>query len=634
MSYGNSKLELNANQQEAINWGEGPLVVLAGPGSGKTTVLTERIIKILHESPEARFRVLALTFTQNAARNMQEKIDQAISASRERAYLTTFHSFCSDVIRQHGDLEGIKANFSIMTQDLDRESLLLEVIAESKQKGFDFSKEDIRYLPKINSYLEQCLEMADAPNPDSELNAAKYLFFHYLQKMRSTGRIDYAGILYFAWQLLGRKHIAKHYQVVYKYVCVDEYQDTNIAQFKVLTRLLKPSQPNLFVVADDDQIVYQWNGASPERLKQIIGQYKAKIIQLPENYRCPAEVVSIANKMISHNNNRLTKKQAGISLLKEDSAIANAVSLEEFINFQAEVSWIAEDIKAKKFSPKHTKIMGRNRKLLEETQEILNNNGITAVIHQRKTEFESFPMRFLHALLRGIVSRADKVQIQRLSAAFYQLEGVNIDVHSVIGMASLTNSDLLKAWLHIAIEREGVSETTKSYLTKIDADRALINFSVLIADTYAWFNDFSDQNSTNPEIFDNFLQEKGIWELLYGEIKGNSTSDLTLAGLLQELDLRDKSAPIPHDAFELITIHGAKGLEFDHVYLLGMVEDILPSYNSIKPGARPEFLEEERRSCYVAITRTQKTLTLTYSQQYKNWPKDPSRFLYEMGLLY
>lgn len=625
------KLELNLSQKEAVNWDDGPLVVLAGPGSGKTTVLTQRIIRIINNTPKERFRVLALTFTQNAAHNMREKIDKMISNSRERVYLTTFHSFCSDVIRQHGELEKIQSNFSIMTQDLDREELLLEIINEKKQVGYNLDKEDIRYLPKINSFLEQCLILEDEPTPDTDINKAKFLFFHYLHKMRSTGRIDYAGILYFAWLLLGQKYIAKHYNTVYKYICVDEYQDTNIAQYNVLTRLIKKEKPNLYVVADDDQIVYQWNGASPERLNQLITTYNASIIQLPENYRCPVDVVEKANNMIAHNRNRYESKKP--SVCQGETKGLSSVTLETFDDFNAEITWIAQDIKSKDYKCTNTKIMGRTRKLLEDSQTILNKNGINCVIHQRKAEFESSPMRFLHSLLRIIITRADKVQLQRLSASFYQIEGISIDVHSVIGMASLTGGDLLKAWLRLTSEREEISEPTKKYLSFIDIEKAICNYSSFINETFSWLDTICGFNSINTEEFDNYKNERIVWNYLIDEISNSTPDDLTLGGLLQELDLRDKSEPVPHDAFELITIHGAKGLEFEHVYLIGMVNDILPTYNSIKKGARSESLEEERRSCYVAITRTQKTLTLTYSTKYGNWYKEPSIFLYEMGLL-
>jgi DNA helicase-2/ATP-dependent DNA helicase PcrA len=624
-------ISLNENQQTAVNWNTGPLLVLAGPGSGKTTVLTQRIIRLIKESPDERFRILALTFTQNAARNMRNRIDEAVSEGRERVYLTTFHSFSADVIRQHGSLEGIKTDFNVMTTDLDQEGLLLEVIKESIEKGFDFKREDIRYMGQIKSFLVQCLVLPEVPEPDTELNKVKYLFYHYLLKMKNTGRIDYEGMLYFAWILLSKKQVQKHYSIVYKYICVDEYQDTNFSQYSVLTRLLKNESPNLFIVADDDQIIYQWNGASPERLSAIIEKYDMQILQLPENYRCPGEVVNIANKMIICNKNRYNNKKPGISISHYSQG--NAVILESFDNLDNEIFWIINDIRRKSRSPNDTKIMGRTHKILKDAQNLFKSNGLSTVIHQRKSEFESFPMRFLHSLLRLFSARSDKVYFQRLSASFYQIEGINIDYHVVIGQSSFTGGDLLKAWVKTILEHNRISEQTKEYVSMIINDNFYLAYEDLINVTTNWLDTFDEAIDMAQKEFSNYLSEKEIFINLCADIKSLNSENLSISAFLQELDLRDKSEPIPRDSFELITIHGAKGLEFKHVYLVGMVDDILPSYNSTKPNANPGALEEERRSCYVAITRTQETLTMTYSSRYGNWYKQPSRFLKEMGLL-
>jgi DNA helicase-2/ATP-dependent DNA helicase PcrA len=621
----------NENQQEAVNWNEGPLLVLAGPGSGKTTVLTQRIIRLIKETPDERFRILALTFTQNAARNMRNKIDESVSIGRERVYLTTFHSFSADVIRQHGMLEGIKTAFNIMTTDLDREGLLLEVIQENIEKGLDFKKEDIRYMGQIKSFLVQCLELSEEPKPDSEHNKAKYLFYHYLNKMKNTGRIDYEGMLYFAWVLLGKKQVRKHYSIVYKYICVDEYQDTNFSQYSVLIRLLKDDHPNLFVVADDDQIIYQWNGASPERLNAIIKNYNMQILQLPENYRCPGEVVDIANKMIVNNNKRYSAKKPGMSISHQSQG--DAVRLEAFETIDEEIYWVISDIKQNYRNPADTKIMGRTHKLLNDAKNIFNANGLDAVIHQKKSEFESFQMRFLHSLLRLFSTRSDKFFFQRLSASFYQLEGINIDYHIVFGQGSFTGGDLLSAWVKIVLDHERISDHTKKYISRIINDNFYIEYEDLINITIEWLDSFEGSNEESFEEFNNYLSEREIFNNLCIDIKSLSHEKLSLGAFLQELDLRDKAEPAPSNAFELITIHGAKGLEFKHVYLIGMVDDILPSYSSIRKGSPEGALEEERRSCYVAITRTQETLVMTYSSKYWNWPKNPSRFLIEMGLL-
>ena len=387
----------------------------------------------------------------------------------------------------------------------------------------------------------------------------------------------------------------------------------------------------MFIVADDDQIIYQWNGASPKRLKEIIEKYDMNILQLPENYRCPKDVVNIANKMIVNNKNRYNAKNPGVSITHASQN--TAVTLKSFDVFNKEILWIIDDINRKSRKSLNTKIMGRSHKILKDTQKILADNGLNAVIQQKKSEFESFPMRFLHSLLRLFSTRSDKVYLQRLFASFYQIEGINIDYHDVIGQSSFTGGDLLKAWSKIVLEHDRVSETTRIFVKKIIDDNFYIDYNGLIKITINWLDSFDASTDKSPDEFDNYISEKEIFNHLCEDIKSLSLDNLSLSVFLQELDLRDKSEPVPSDAFELITIHGAKGLEFRHIYLIGMVDDILPSYNSIKKGANPGALEEERRSCYVAITRTQETLTMTYSSEYWNWPKEPSRFLKEMGLL-
>jgi DNA helicase-2/ATP-dependent DNA helicase PcrA len=384
-------------------------------------------------------------------------------------------------------------------------------------------------------------------------------------------------------------------------------------------------------VADDDQIIYQWNGASPDRINEIVEKYKMTVFQLPENYRCPQEVVDIANKMISKNNIRFPEKLAGISQINDKGT--SHLRLEHFSSFEEEVAWIGNDIKQQKRKSTDTKIMARTRKLLEDTQKILTSIGIDSVIHQRKNDFESAPMRFFESLLKLFSLRTDRTQLQRLLTSYYKIEGVNIDFHSIIIHSGTTNGDLFLAFVKCVNEHDRIDEKTKKAIVSFNNDSFYVNYNELITLLLKFLDDYE---GTEIAISDNklnvYYEEKEIFNRLKEEIE-NEITDLSLGGFLQELDLRDKSDPIPENAFALITIHAAKGLEFENVYLLAMVDDYLPAYNSIKRDAKPESLEEERRSCYVAITRTLGTLTMTYADIYGRWGKNPSRFLYEMGLL-
>ena len=257
---------LNPNQRLAVEWNEGPLLVLAGPGSGKTRVLTMRVAKHILDSPGKRFRVLGLTFTNKAAAEMRQRVEELVPDCRDRALLTTFHSFCADILRQHGSHVGIKPDFVILNQDSDREGVLSDTIKALNRKGMDTDKNDIKLLPVIDRFLSnavpdsQVLRLVKDQDFAQKLSA---LYSEYRRQLIVNNRLDFSSLLIVTLDLLGgRPAIAKQIRTIYSHICVDEFQDTNLAQYLLLKAIVGADPRNLFVVADDDQIIYQWNGAS------------------------------------------------------------------------------------------------------------------------------------------------------------------------------------------------------------------------------------------------------------------------------------------------------------------------------------------------------------------------------------
>ena len=272
-------------------WNEGPLLVLAGPGSGKTRVLTLRIARLLSESKGKRFRILGLTFTNKAAAEMRTRVEKLVGDQTDRALLTTFHSFSADVLRQHGNHIGLKPDFTILTQDADREGVLADAITALSTRGEDFSSEDVKLLPAIDRLLAECVSPEDAASffrdPAIGERVAQ-LYPEYRRQLIIGNRLDFASLLLEVHALLtSRPAVVKQIRTVYPHICVDEFQDTNLAQYRILRSLVGKSAKNLFVVADDDQIIYQWNGASPERLRELQRDFGMQVLQLPANYRCP-----------------------------------------------------------------------------------------------------------------------------------------------------------------------------------------------------------------------------------------------------------------------------------------------------------------------------------------------------------
>ncbi|MEO7859660.1 MAG: ATP-dependent helicase [Nitrospirales bacterium] len=234
--------------------------------------------------------------------------------------------------------------------------------------------------------------------------------------------------------------VKKQLQRVCSYVCVDEFQDTNLSQYRVLSHLVNPSTKNLFVVADDDQIIYQWNGANPERLDTLRKDFNMTVLQLPENYRCPPQVIDIANELIQYNINRDPNKMP--SLAHKPESIKSPVKLHKFDSFDEEVNWVASSIKKReKISWGMCAVLGRTRRLFEKVIEALDSHGVPGYLAMRKDEFVCPALQWLHATLRLANARQDREQLRRVCKAYYTLEGTDLNVGDIASAAAAEEGD-------------------------------------------------------------------------------------------------------------------------------------------------------------------------------------------------
>lgn len=631
---------LNHNQLKAVTWDNGPMLVLAGPGSGKTRVLTYRIARLLEDTPHKFFKILALTFTNRAAAEMRERIAGLVPDAGSRTLVTTFHSFAADLLRQHGHLGGLRPDFTVLAQDTDRHSLLDDAIELAGAQGAGQTGENL--LPLISALTEndiapdQSLDFLEkASSREPRMLACVYQ--RYRNLMIENNTLDFVGLIAEALDLLrSRRGVCKQIQRIYPYVCVDEFQDTNLSQYKILSHLVNPATHNLFVVADDDQMIYQWNGANPERLRELRRDFDMELLQLPQNYRCPAAVVELANNLIVHNFGRSGEKAALTAHKK--SADPSVVRVLRFGQFSDEATWVAKDIASR--SPEDRSgcvILARTKKLLEQTVDTLDAHGILGYLAVRKNEFETPPLRWLHSVLRLANSRSSREHLRKVCRAFYALEGINLNVNDLISLASTEGGDYLRSWVSKVLGRSELSPDARGFLEAILVPKLLdrLDFRGFQGTVFSsWLDSLPDGLPNADGVFDEYEEERRTWQQLVNEIFDQyAGQEVSLHLLLQELDLRSKSPVPPSSAIPCFTIHASKGMEFHHVYLVGMVEDQLPSWAAIKKGDRSHEIQEERRNCFVAITRARETLTLTYSAQVQGWNKRPSRFLSEMGLL-
>lgn len=628
---------LNERQLEAVQWNDGPLLVLAGPGSGKTRVLTYRIARLLNETSGERFRILGVTFTNKAAGEMRTRLEVLSIFGKERALLTTFHSFAAEILRQHGHHLGLRPDFTILVEQADREAVAAEAMKKLSEDVADTISGASNALPVIDKMLSEWSnpkELAERLRGYPHKEFLSQLFNAYRAELIKGNHLDFASLIGMAVQLLEeRPAIAKQFQRVYRYVCVDEFQDTTETQFRLLCSLVPAERPNLFVVADDDQLIYQWNGANPKRLQELLNRFSMVTVQLPENYRCPPVVIELANNLILHNLDRSADKER----LKAHkvSTTDSHLRVFSFGDFSQEVAWVVSELKQTPPEGRnHCVVLGRSKKLLDAVIAECAQQSVPAYIAVRKSQFISAPVSWLHAALRLANARQDREQLRKVCKAFYSLEGNNIRVEDVVASSSFQNGDYFRGWLEAALGRETISAPTRAFLEQTKSTLLeRVDHWAFIEAAFSWFGALKNNPSAVDTAFDEYQEEKEVWMLLQQEvIQQYGKGEVSLNSLLQEFDLRSKETPPPKDAIRCLTIHSSKGLEFKRVYLIGLVEDQLPSWAAKKKGDDSFEMREERRNCFVAITRAEDALTLTYSGRYFGYAKAPSRFLTEMGI--
>lgn len=624
------------SQKMAIEWNDGPVIVLAGPGSGKTAVLTERIKRILLNSQDQSFRVLALTFTNKAAAEMSERILDGNQENDHRLFIGTFHSFCSEVLRNHGTYVGINSNFEIYSSDDDINDIISDLQLKYNEENGDTIPDNIN-VGKAIKYFEKHLCISDGDldvvMPKTAYAREYKWFYHkYIEYMLANNVLDFDMLILMTFRLFKENPgIAKIYARTYKYINIDEFQDTNYGQYMLIKCMCGTKNNNLFIVADDDQVIYGWNGASHKRITEFREDYNAELIQLNQNFRCPKEVILAANKLIAHNSSRTVSKKPleSMKVLPEE----NHVFMNSFDDYIEEMSFVAG--LTKKIHEENPDdsicVIARNNRLLETAFEEAEKVGVECEKSKRKTDFETPYVLLLYLLLKLANHRNDIKVLKQIIAIFEQALLISINLEEVFTNAELSNQDYMSALSEEIKGKLGDDNFEKSFELELSEGKNFISF---IQKAFDWSENRIDQiedESHKEQAKQEFLIEKKIWTDFERHLSYNYDLDeITVATYMQEFAMISKESEPAKDAVQFLTIHASKGKEFDHVILIGMVNDELPSFQSMKKGIDSVEMEEERRNCFVAITRTQKKLYLTYSAKYYGWRKNPSLFLNEM----
>lgn len=624
--------QLSPTQQQAVDWEHGAALVLAGPGVGKTTVLTTRIARILNDTRKRNFRILALTFTTKAGDEMRSRVEMMVPGLSERTVIGTFHSFCAQMLRQHGSHLDIKPDFGIYDQDDDRAELLREALVTAAANGTSVTSEDVRWLKvidRLRSNLISPEKTAKHFRDSKSGERAAQVYKIYENALHERNVMDFRGLILNTCRLAYyTPAVAARIRQSYPYWMIDEFQDTTPAQYRLIWFLAGNEFKNVFVVADDDQIIYQWAGASYRQIVSFRKHFSPAFMQLVENRRCPPQIVQAANNLIAHNDDRTPGKEPLVSTLSHSGP---AIAIRKFSTEVEEAQAIASDIAG--LGPSgwgKTAVLGRTRAILKPVLEALKEAGVDASLAKRRERFVSPQFVWLQSCLELSLRSMDRRKFIEMVVAANRITDSDLDAAILAAAAISADISYLEYWALYAKDTNGgcLNQLTQ-FASRLVQSRT--SWRQVVSEALDWLPTTA---TTMEGIVNDTEEDKAAWDAASKAIRAEQGTIPNLDEFLRGLALRSKEPPIDPNSVRLLTIHSAKGLEFENVWLVGVAQSILPSWQSLKPDSQPAELEEERRNFFVAITRTRKRLTLSYANQYRNIFRQPSQFISEISLIH
>ena len=626
---------LNGPQREAVVTTEGPLLVLAGAGSGKTRVLTYRIANILEQDLAAPWEILAITFTNKAAAEMRERLAQLVGTRSRGMWVSTFHSMCVRMLRADAERLGFTKNFTIYDTD-DLKRLYKDIMAELNIDPKRFPVNQL--MNRISQAKNDLVTPGNFDAHDPVGKVAERVYERLQERLRAANAFDFDDLLLYGYLLLkNHEDVREAYQDRFRYLMVDEYQDTNRAQYAI-TQLLAAKNRNIMVVGDDDQSIYSWRGADLRNILEFESDYpEAKVVKLEQNYRSVGNILAAANAVIANNQHRKEKR------LFTDSGDGEKISVYLATDERDEGRWIAGEIdrrRAEGTSSNNMAVFYRTNAQSRMLEDMLLRAGVPYRIVGGTRFFDRAEIRDVMAYLTLVVNPADDIAAKRvvnvprrgigkttieridqygremnmpfLTAA--ELAVVDPDIRAstrnavgefiqVIKDGATYGGDLRKV-VEMIIDKAGLIRALQDEGTDEARGRVEnIQEFLGVVDEFVQTHDAEESDFAAPTVGEDESAEP------VRVLRGDS-----LADFIEWVRLRTDLDTVTEDgqAVTLMTVHSSKGLEFDCVWVAGMEETLFPHMNSVGDAAA---VEEERRLAYVAITRARKRLCLTCAQQ-------------------
>lgn len=634
---------LNDSQKEAVLMTDGPVMILAGAGSGKTRTLVARIQYLLEDKRISPFAILAVTFSNKAAREMRERLAANTQQNVGALNVTTFHAFCAKVLRMEATYLGLSKNFTIY-DDGEQQSIIKAILNKRGINQKELSPYTVAAfidgLKNLGHYVG--LSKSEDVEKFAEDRRLFDIFMEYEAELHRSNAVDFGGLITGVLNLFRSfPEVLQKYQQKFKYVLVDEYQDTNRAQFELILQLTNRHR-NLCVVGDEDQSIYSWRGADIRNILDYETVFSdSKLIKLEQNYRSSKKIIEAASEVISHNVARKGKQ------MWTENDDGDEIRIVECRDDKAEAEFVAQEIKnlyQEGVSLKDIAVFYRNNAHSRTIEDALRKEKFPYRVVAGIKFYDRKEIKDMLSYMRVVVNKKDSLALTRI---------INTPARGV-GATSLRKleDEAVRLGLSLFELLEKIAENYSEFkhLSLSGKVQSAINQLVhLIQEVQI----LEVQNHSPSFSYEKLLNESGYYEVLRADKSYEGAARLeNLEELMSAIKQFEDSEPGPNlskyleaitldttvsedgsgDQISLMTVHGSKGLEYPYVFLIGIEENIFPSYKSLEVG--PVALEEERRLFYVAMTRAMKQLTITFAQGRLLWGSlkfnGPSQFLHEI----
>lgn len=633
---------MNPEQEKAVKATEGPLLIMAGAGSGKTRVLTHRIAYLVVEKEVYPSKILAITFTNKAAREMRERIDGLLgNGTGERMWVSTFHSMCVRILRRDIDRIGYSKSFSI----LDTTEQLTVIKRILKDQNIDPKKYDPRsMLNAISSAKNECIDAETFASQMNQFNpfekTASEVYTAYDKRLRKNQSLDFDDLIMTTLTLFKRvPDVLEFYQNKFHYIHVDEYQDTNKAQYELVQMLAKKFN-NLCVVGDSDQSIYRWRGADIQNIMSFEKDYpNAQAIMLEQNYRSTKRILKAANDVIQNNTGRYPKE------LRTDNGSGEAINVYKAYDEQQEAQFVVKTIQELMEKGNRTlddfAILYRTNAQSRVMEEVLVKSNITYTIVGGTKFYDRKEIKDLLSYLRLIANNEDDLALARIINE--PKRNIGATSFERMAMYALEQDrsifDALREVDFMGLPARAANEAAKFHqmmdgFTQMQEFLSVTELVEQVLDKTGYRNMLRNEKTIESESRLENIEEFLSVTKAFEERSEDKTlvSFLTDLALISDLDKLDNDEDVSKGKVVLMTMHAAKGLEFPVVFIIGMEENVFPHSRSI--GDNDE-MEEERRLAYVGITRAEERLYLTCAQSRtlfgRSGYNNPSRFIAEIS---